>query len=120
MSSAKDFNFNMVHIGINQGNQEEAKNTANVLTGLFGFTQRETPGSIFAGNGFEIMKSKFLGKCGHIAISCNDVPGAKAYLETKGIEFNEKSAIYDDKGKLSVIYLKNDIGGFAFHLVQEH
>ena len=44
---------------------------------------------------------------------------AKAYLEKMGIEFNEETAKYDDKGNLTVIYLKDEICGFAIHLVKK-
>ena len=36
-----------------------------------------------------------------------------------GIEFIEESAGYDDKGNLKIIYLKDEICGFAIHLVKK-
>ena len=36
-----------------------------------------------------------------------------------GVEFNEESAKKDAKGALKAIYLKEEIGGFAVHLVQK-
>ena len=36
-----------------------------------------------------------------------------------GVEFNEESAKRDEKGVLKAIYLKEEIGGFAVHLVQK-
>ena len=35
------------------------------------------------------------------------------------IKFNEESAKRDAKGNLKAIYLKEEIGGFAVHLVQK-
>ena len=35
------------------------------------------------------------------------------------LEFNEESAKRDAKGNLKAIYLKEEIGGFAVHLVQK-
>ena len=36
-----------------------------------------------------------------------------------GYKFNEESAKRDAKGNLKAIYLKEEIGGFAVHLVQK-
>ena len=65
------------------------------------------------------MHMPFYGKNGHIAIATNFPDRARAYLEGCGVEFIEESAGYDDKGKLKVIYLKEEICGFAIHLVQK-
>jgi 2-dehydro-3-deoxyphosphogluconate aldolase/(4S)-4-hydroxy-2-oxoglutarate aldolase len=35
------------------------------------------------------------------------------------VEFDESTATYDEKGKLKVVYMKDDIAGFAFHIVQK-
>ena len=36
-----------------------------------------------------------------------------------GVKFNEESAKRDAKGALKAIYLDEEIGGFAVHLVQK-
>ena len=36
----------------------------------------------------------------------------------KGVEFDEANFMYDAKGKLVTAYLKDEIGGFAFHIRQ--
>jgi len=36
-----------------------------------------------------------------------------------GVEFIEETAAYDEKGKLKVVYLKEEICGFAIHLVKK-
>ncbi|MVB11975.1 hypothetical protein CAFE_27040 [Caprobacter fermentans] len=118
-TDGKDFGFEVAHIGINQDNEEEAKKTAQLLCNLFGFESRNTPGSIFANEQFEIMKTKFLGRYGHIAIRTTDINRAKEYLESKGIAFNEESASRNEKGNLGAIYFQNEIAGFAFHLLQK-
>lgn len=115
----KELGFELVHVGINQENQEEAKKTVELLSTLFGFPCRETPGSWFVNDQFEVMKSPFLGKNGHIAIAVNDSQAAYTYLKSQGVEFNEESAVYLPDGRLNVIYLKDEIAGFAFHLVQK-
>ena len=65
------------------------------------------------------MKTPFRGKNGHIAIGCNFPDRAKSYLERMGVVFDEDTASYDEKGNLKFIYLKEEIGGFAFHLVKK-
>lgn len=110
------FNFELAHVGINEPDAEEAKKTAELLTRLFGFKQRETSGSIFSNEQFEIMKMPFLGRLGHIAIRTSYIEEAKKYLEEQGVEFDESTAKYDEAGKLRIIYFKEDIAGFRFHL----
>ena len=70
------------------------------------------------GTGFEVMKIPFRGENGHIAIACNSIKRARWHMERRGFEFDDSSAIMRD-GKLRAIYLKDDIAGFAFHLLQK-
>ena len=64
------------------------------------------------------MKSKGLVSNVHIDFSTNYVVRAKNYLEMIGYKFNEESAKF--KGdKMTAIYLADEIGGFAVHLVQK-
>ena len=65
------------------------------------------------------MHKPYLGKNGHVAIATNFPDRARAYLEKQGIKFNEETAAYDQKGNLKVIYLKDEICGFAIHLVKK-
>ncbi len=74
--------------------------------------------SVFAGSAVEAMKSPYLGAKGHIAVGTNSVDRAVNYLESQGVEFNMDSAKYKD-GKLTAIYLKEEVAGFAVHLVQK-
>lgn len=116
---AKDFKFELLHLGINQSGAEEGAATAKLFGELFGFPLRETDGSYFANEQFEIMKKPFRGTLGHFAIGTCDAAGAKKWLESKGIVFDETSAQYDDKGGLKLIYAHTEIAGFAFHLTQK-
>lgn len=115
----KELGFEMAHIGINQENAEEAKATVALLSSLFGFTSRETDGSIFVNEQFEVMKKPFLGKLGHVAIRTTDPEKARTYLEGRGVAFNESTANYGPAGELNTIYFQEDIAGFAFHLVRK-
>lgn len=115
----KNLGFEMAHIGINQENVEEAKKTVALLGALFGFESRETDGSFFVNEQFEVMKKPFLGKLGHVAIRTTDPDKARAYLESRGVAFNESTANYGPDGELNTIYFQDDIAGFAFHLVRK-
>lgn len=116
---AKDFKFELLHLGINQSGAEEGAATAKLFAELFGFPLRETDGSYFANEQFEIMKKPFRGTLGHFAIGTCDAVGARKWLESKGIVFDETSAQYDDNGGLKLIYAHTEIAGFAFHLTQK-
>jgi 2-dehydro-3-deoxyphosphogluconate aldolase/(4S)-4-hydroxy-2-oxoglutarate aldolase len=111
--------FSMVHLGINAKNEEEAGKAAKLFGTLFGFAVKPGNSSIFAGEGIEIMKSPYLGTHGHIAIGTNTVTRARAFLERAGFSFLPESAKTDAKGGLTAIYLKDEIAGFAVHLVQK-
>lgn len=110
--------FNLKHIGMNCKDAEEAEHAADRFQTLFGFMNKSGNGSVFAGEGIEMMKSPYLGKNGHIAVSVNSVPRAVEYLSRQGILFNMETAKYQD-GKLILLYLKEEIGGFAVHLIQQ-
>lgn len=119
MSDIKDkLGFEFVHIGINC-DDSEAKSTSETFTRLFGMPIIEGKTSIYAGSHIEIMKGSGRGKCGHIAIATNDINRARTYIEGLGFEFDPKSEKYDSEGRLIVVYLKNDIAGFAIHLLQK-
>ncbi|MEM1484845.1 2-dehydro-3-deoxyphosphogluconate aldolase [Oscillospiraceae bacterium PP1C4] len=115
----KDLGFEMAHVGINQPDAQTAGKNAALIADLFGFSERDTEGSIFVNEQFEVLKRNFLGACGHVAIRTTDVPKAKEYLESKGVVFNMDTAGYDENNRLTVIYFQEEIAGFAFHLVQK-
>lgn len=103
---------------LNCENEEQADQTASAFDGLFGFTKKSGNSSVFAGTAVECMKAPGLGAKGHIAVSTNSVARAKNYLEMMGYKFKEETAKF--KGdKLTAIYLEDEIGGFAVHLVQK-
>lgn len=111
--------FQMVHIGINAENEDAALKAASRFSLLFGFQNKIGNSSIFSSEGIEIMKSPYLGKNGHIGIGTNSVFRARAFLERAGIAFNAESAKNDARGNLTAIYFKEEICGFAVHLVQK-
>jgi len=110
--------FEFAHLGINEESKEKALNSANLLLRLFNFPLKEGTNSIFTGSTFEIIKTKYLGKHGHIAITTNDIHRAIAYLKIKGISVLPKTAKEKD-GKLKAIYIAQEVSGFAIHLLQK-
>lgn len=111
--------FTLMHVGINTANEAEAKKAAQQFDLLFGFAPRETSISWFAGDYVEAMKSQGAGKNGHIGIGVLNVARAQAYLERKGFQFNPDSRRADAKGATTAIYLKDEIAGFAVHIMKK-
>lgn len=110
--------FTFAHVGINSENAEVADVTARRFCDIFGFEYDEHKSAIFASKGIEVRKQMFLGKLGHIAIRTNNVERAMRYLkDVKGVEFDESTASTKN-GHITSVYLKEEIGGFAVHLVQ--
>ncbi|MDY3846579.1 MAG: bifunctional 4-hydroxy-2-oxoglutarate aldolase/2-dehydro-3-deoxy-phosphogluconate aldolase [Eubacteriales bacterium] len=109
--------FELAHIGINTENREEAEKYAKLLCAMFGWSIRETSKSYFSSEKFEIMFGKGPGRCGHIAIATNFVDRAVAYFKRMGVEIDESTLKTDAKGKPTFVYLKDEICGFAVHLV---
>ena len=116
----KMLGLEFLHMGINTENKEEAEKSAKLFNLMFGMPLKETSKSIFAGDAFEFMMGKGPGKCGHIAIRTNFVDRAMAYFKRMGFEFDESTIAYDDKtGKPKFVYFKEEIAGFAIHLLQK-
>jgi 2-dehydro-3-deoxyphosphogluconate aldolase/(4S)-4-hydroxy-2-oxoglutarate aldolase len=115
----KVLNFSVVRLGINAENEEAALKGAKTFEAIFGFTAKPGNSSVFAGDGIEIMKSPYLGKYGHIAIGTYNVGRAAAHLERRGVPLNQGSAKLDSRGRLSTIYLADEIAGFAVHLIKK-
>jgi 2-dehydro-3-deoxyphosphogluconate aldolase/(4S)-4-hydroxy-2-oxoglutarate aldolase len=110
--------FEFAHLGINEENKDKALNSANQLSHLFYFSLKEGTSSIFAGSGFEVIKSQYLGKHGHIAIATSDIHRAIAYLKKKDISVLSETA-KEKNGKLKAIYIAQEVSGFAIHLLQK-
>ncbi|RLC38976.1 MAG: keto-hydroxyglutarate-aldolase/keto-deoxy-phosphogluconate aldolase [Candidatus Nealsonbacteria bacterium] len=110
--------FEFAHLGINEKSEDKALNSANLLSRLFYLPIKEGTSSIFVGPGFEVIKNKFLGEHGHIAIATNDIHRAIAYLKKKGISVLPETAKEKD-GNLKAIYIDQEISGFAIHLLQK-
>ena len=111
--------FVVEHVGINMTSDAEAHSVADSFGKLLGFAQNEGASSIFIGRAVEVMKTPYLGQKGHIAIKTNNIERAIYHLEQQGFLFNQESKKYDKKDQLVAIYLAEEIGGFAIHLLQK-
>ncbi|GMO47282.1 MAG: hypothetical protein Ta2G_02660 [Termitinemataceae bacterium] len=116
--------FSVAHIGINAKNAEEASSGAKMFASLFGLSIKDGNTSIFASDGIEIMKAQGRGTNGHIAIATNSVFRAIEFFRRQNIAGQniaiiEDSIKRDAKNNITLAYLKDEILGFAVHLVQK-
>ena len=111
--------FEVRHVGMNCETREEAAETAQLFSKLFGFPYKPGNSSDFSGIGVECNHYPKLGKLGHIAIGTNSVERAIYQLEAMGVEFNYDEYVAVKNGKTVAIYLKEEFSGFAVHLVQK-
>ncbi len=115
----KMLGFSLAHIGINCENEAEAVGVSAKFTEMFGWGQKIGNSSVYADSLIECMKTPFKGTKGHIAVSCNNVRRAVYQLGNQGVEADMSTAKYDSDGRLTVVYLKNELAGFAIHLVEK-
>jgi 2-dehydro-3-deoxyphosphogluconate aldolase/(4S)-4-hydroxy-2-oxoglutarate aldolase len=111
--------FSLAHIGVNCEDEAEAMADAERFDLLFGFTKKDGNSSVFAGSVAEFMKTPYLGAKGHIAIGTTNVERAVFHLTLRGVQFDMDTAKYDTAGRLKAVYMKDEISGFAVHLVQK-
>ncbi|RPI87154.1 MAG: bifunctional 4-hydroxy-2-oxoglutarate aldolase/2-dehydro-3-deoxy-phosphogluconate aldolase [Chloroflexi bacterium] len=110
--------FEIAHVGINQDNEDDALALAYSFNKAFNFPVKEGNSSNFASSLIEITKSRYLGACGHLAVKTNSISRAVYYLKQRGFEVDLETAKY--KGdKMIAVYLKDEFGGFAVHLLQK-
>lgn len=110
--------YEVAHVGINTEDNIDAQDVAGEFGVAFDFFVKNGNSSIFASNGIEVMKSQYLGKQGHLAVRTNQIDIAVADLEKKGFQVDMKTAKYNGD-RMVAVYLKDEIGGFAIHLIQK-
>ena len=110
--------FELAHVGVNCESADESLAVCEELEKAFDFEVKTGNSSNFASTGVEVMKSMYLGKNGHLAVRTNKIETAIAELEKRGFAVDMDTAKY--KGdRMVAVYLKNEIGGFAVHLLQK-
>ena len=108
----------IAHIGVNCENETQARAEGAQLARLFALPVNDCgPKCDFVGDMFEVMKRPGRGARGHIAIGTRDIVRARFHLQLRGFEFDEP--MLDANGRPSAVYLKNDVAGFAIHLLQK-
>jgi len=110
--------FELAHIGINTPDQDASMEVCQSLHAAFGLPIKQGNHSNFVSNSIEVMNSQFLGSNGHIAIRTNSIPRALAELEAKGFQADPSTAKFQGE-KMVAIYLEQEMGGFAIHLLQK-
>ena len=110
--------FELAHVGVNCESADETLAVCEELEKAFDFEVKTGNSSNFASTGVEVMKSMYLGRNGHLAVRTNKIETAVAELEKRGFAVDMDTAKY--KGdRMIAVYLKNEIGGFAIHLLQK-
>lgn len=115
----KSLGFSLAHIGINGQSKEEGLATARWFAERFGFPVKEGGRSNFAASYVECCNQKFPGAFGHIGIFTLSPRRAAAYFQEKGIPLRDEFKNVDAQGNLTAVYLKEEIGGFAVHIVKK-
>lgn len=110
--------FELAHVGINSENGEHSLQVAKLFYKAFDFTLKHGASSNFAGSSIEVMKSMYLGANGHIAVWTNKMDAAIIELEKRGFSVDPNTAKYKGE-RMTAVYLKDEIGGFAVHLLQK-
>ena len=115
----KMLGFELKHVGINTDDPSQSAGICAPLESLFGFKTKVGNSSDFIDKYIEVMKTKRFGEHGHIAIGTNDADRAYAYLLRKGVAFRPETENRNAQGKLLSIYLQEEFGGFAVHILQK-
>ncbi len=111
--------FELAHIGINGDSEEDAGEKAEAISRIFRMSPRYMNSAVFSGKAVEVTKSNGLGTHGHIGFFTNSISRAIAYFEAMGIALNEEGTKYNKNGEITCVYLKDEIGGFALHVVEK-
>lgn len=110
--------FSVDHIGINCDDETTSMNVCETLNHAFDFAVKTGNSSNFSSESIEVMKSNYLGKYGHIAVSTHAIDMAISELAKKGFNVDMKTAKYKN-GNMTAVYLEQEFGGFAVHLKQD-
>lgn len=111
--------FEIAHVGINTADAETSLDITRKFCAMFSMPLKEGNSSNFAGKGIEVNKAQGPGVNGHIAVATNSLPRAIAWLERSGVAIDHASAKKDPAGNMVAVYLKEETGGFAVHLLQK-
>lgn len=111
--------FCVAHIAMNTENASEAERIDQFFSEHFGLSVICGEKSSIVGTVIEVIRGSYLGTHGHIALATPDIDAAVEYLREEGVECDPDTLEYDADGKKRVIYLKQELAGFAVHLVRK-
>lgn len=109
--------LSLIHFGINTDSIDEARKAASRFE-VFGLCSKEGSASTFMDSTIELMHTMFRGKHGHIGFKCFNVERTLEYLRRYGFTPAQDSIKLNEKGKIKVVYLNEEVEGFALHLVR--
>jgi 2-dehydro-3-deoxyphosphogluconate aldolase / (4S)-4-hydroxy-2-oxoglutarate aldolase len=112
------FDFHIAHLGVNCNSDSEAKSVCEALSSTLMQSVIPLEKCYFSGTLFEVLKTPFFNKAGHVAIGTRDAERAYLFLKAQGIQFHEETVTRDENGRVKAAYLSADFGGFALHLLQ--
>lgn len=114
------FHMHVKHVGINTKSEDEAWEVAETLARLMGLMPRETEKAVFSGD----LTGKY--ESGEpreptaiLAFGVNDCEAAIRYFVNRGMTLREETKRFDEQGRCIFAYFKEEVGGFAIHLVQD-
>lgn len=110
--------FALAHVGVNAESDAEARQCAELLAMMLGCSIRDAGKAFFTGEMVEWMKGPGAGRHGHIGFYANRVDRAMAGLARKGFTSDPAREMRDGAGRLTFCYLKEEICGFAIHLME--
>jgi 2-dehydro-3-deoxyphosphogluconate aldolase/(4S)-4-hydroxy-2-oxoglutarate aldolase len=106
-----------VHLGLNNPDSAAMEKSISAFEHLGMTCTKRGASSSFMDATIEVMNKQFYGRNGHIAFSCFDVERTIEYLKQFGFTPIPESIISDAKGT-KVVYFKEEVNGFAIHLVR--
>lgn len=113
----KMLNIKLKHVGINTTSKELDDNAQKFIN-IFQGNRKDTSKGCFATDFIELMnETAHTGTHGHIAVGVSSVERAIPFFKNMGYEFKEETVTYDENGDARFIYFKDEIAGFAVHLV---
>ncbi len=115
-----DVTYELAHVGVNAGDEKSALALAETLASMFDLQTKDAAKSVFAGGMFECMKLPSRGTKGHIGLFASDLNAALADLESKGVRLSyDDTLMRNPDGSIKNVYLRDEFGGFAIHIMQK-
>ena len=110
--------FSIEHVGIHVEDQDSLDYTIGLFCALFDMERRDGTSTTFADTliecGTDLPQAK-----PHIAIGTNSAECAYYHLKKRGAKFLPQTERRDANGRLKSIYLAEDFGGLAVHILQK-